>query len=187
MKRFVSVVLVLFVLLIGVWAQNNGQWKYSYNKIKIMASFDEDLCDFDYNDDLYTYTVSFWYRYFPKLAMKYGIPFACAYDWNYTGAEPITGTARNVRINNTMEYCIIIFRDNHIQGYNAATDLKNALFKNDFDNDYLVGLVAHELCHVACYLQQKGSEGNGHHNSLWINEASRLLMEYGIDIDTDYY
>lgn len=186
MKRFVSVVLVLFVLLTGLFAQNNGQWKHTYSKILTMTSFHDEFSTFDFNDELYAFTVSLWYKCFPEVAVKYGIPFVCAYDWNRT-SEMQTGSTWLVRDGMDVDYCVISINDNHIDRCNAATDVKTYLHNKQYDNSFMVKLIVHELCHVSCFLQQKGDESMEHSGSMWIKESNRILLEYGIDVVTGHY
>ena len=165
-------------------AQKKGQWKYSYEEIKIRCSINDNHSHIDLDDEYYGYAVSLWYRYFTDYAIKYGVPFVCGYDWDFHGdTRPHFATSYYWRTGTTLEYCVIAANDNRIPEKNFASYAKRKLYKHEYEEEYLMGVTLHELCHIACYLQQKDSEGLGHTCDLWMKERNRILFDYGISVD----
>ena len=183
MKKFVSIILSL--LMTGaVFAK--GSWKYNYDE---MLKWKDILYESYYavpDKDLYDYTIYVWKKYFPDYYEEYGIPFIACYD--ASEQDFAEGTAYHNPVRDLGKYLfsiICIIDKTHEDGFNAATTIRKVIEEKDYDNEYANELIAHELCHMIVSMEWTAEQERlhpSHYNSVFLREANRIQMDYGLDV-----
>lgn len=177
MKKIISLVFA-FCLSFSVFAES---WQMTYDEIiediKVNGvPYDSDYlayedCDFD--KDLQNFAIGVWYTYFPHFAYRYGIPFISYYT-DVSNSQKANGYCSWLEPQKYYAIGII----NYAPGSMWADYVRKHLSVNEME---VMVLICHELTHVAQNLNNE--DEHSHKGSTWNREYSRLLVEYGIDIN----
>ena len=184
MKKFVLVVLAVFMTC-ALFAE--GKWKYDYDRMIDLKEMSYESYYAVPDKDLYDYTVRVWKKYFPDYYKEYGIPFIACYDASEQDFAEGTAYHNPVRdaIGRYQLSIICIIDKTHEGGFNAATTIRKVVEEKDYDNEYACGLIAHELCHMIVSMEWTAEQERlhpSHYNSIFLREANRIQMDYGLDV-----
>lgn len=184
MKRLITFLLFVFLCTGFSWGKD---YKFSYNEMLEMKK-DWYECYYAVPDEkLYDFTVYVWKNYFTDFYNQYGIPFITCYDDSEQKFEEGTAYHKAVRLNGEYYFSIISVVDKtHKDGFNASDYFHTILDDNNYEDEYCLTIICHELCHLVEALEWPKSKIKmypSHYNSVFLREANRILDEYDLDVE----